>query len=232
MAYMNTHSNLDFSTLLASSVHDMKNSVTMLLLNVQDLLAQTSSETEPQKAQLSKLEYEATRINNDLIQLLTLYRLDEKSLAANIDECPVIELIAEQLVRNESLLAYKNIVINLNCDESLHWYLDAELIGSVLNNLLVNAARYARSIINISVEDEGAYLHISIEDDGDGFPAQMLDKDPDNQHQHNRLVSSTQLGLLFAQRILDLHYSSGNRGYLSLSNGGIESGAKVELFIP
>ncbi len=231
MANMNTNSNLDFSTLLASSVHDMKNSVTMLLLNVQDLLAQSSSESEPQKAQLSKLEYEAARINNDLIQLLTLYRLDEKTLAANIDEFPVIELIAEQLVRNESLLAYKNIVINLNCDESLHWYLDAELIGSVLNNLLVNASRYAKSKINISVEDEGAYLHISIEDDGDGFPAQMLDKNPDN-HNNNRLISSTQLGLLFAQRILDLHYSSGNRGYLSLSNGGIDSGAKVELFIP
>jgi signal transduction histidine kinase len=229
---MNTNSNLGFSTLLASSVHDMKNSVTMLLLNVQDLLAELSPETETQKKQLSKLEYEATRINNDLIQLLTLYKLDEKTLSADIDEFSVIELIAEQLVRNESLLAYKNIVINLDCDENLHWYLDAELIGSVLNNLLVNAARYAKSRINIVVTQADAYLQISIEDDGDGFPAQMLAKDQTNEYISNRLISSTQLGLLFAERILALHSSGKNKGYLSLSNGGIQAGAKVELFIP
>jgi signal transduction histidine kinase len=229
---MNTNSNLGFSTLLASSVHDMKNSVTMLLLNVQDLLAELSPETETQKKQLSKLEYEATRINNDLIQLLTLYKLDEKTLAADIDEFSVIELIAEQLMRNESLLAYKNIVINLDCDENLHWYLDAELIGSVLNNLLVNAARYAKSRINIVVTQADAYLQISIEDDGDGFPAEMLDKDQTNEYISNRLISSTQLGLLFAERILALHSSGKNKGYLSLSNEGIQAGAKVELFIP
>lgn len=223
---------LDFSTLLASSIHDMKNSVTMLLLNVQELLAQSTMEASTQKSQLSKLEYEASRINNDLVQLLTLYRLDEKTLSASIDESSVPDLLGEQLIRNDTLFSYKAISVNLICDDNLHWYLDAELLGSVVNNLLVNAARYARSKIHISAVQRDGYLQIVIEDDGDGFPPQMLDEMPVNEYRDNRLISSTQLGLLFARRILALHSSGEKEGYLSLSNKGIQSGARVELFIP
>jgi signal transduction histidine kinase len=223
---------LNFSTVLASSIHDMKNSVTMLLLNVQELLVQTTAENAAQQSQLSKLEYEASRINNDLVQLLALYRLDEKTLSANIDESSVLDMIREQLIRNESLFSYKAISINLDCHEDLCWFLDAELLGSVINNLLVNAARYAKSRVRISVEQIDGYLQIVIEDDGNGFPAQMLDENHANEYGDNRLVSSTQLGLLFAKRILALHSAGEKQGYLCLSNKGIQAGARVELFIP
>jgi signal transduction histidine kinase len=224
---------ISFATLLASSVHDMKNSVSMLLLSLHNLLEESPPQNNEQKVQFSRLEYEATRINNDLIQLLTLYRMDEKSMAADIDEVQINDLLLEQSARNESLLNGKNISLTLDCDSGLTWYLDADLIGSVINNLLVNAARYARSQVKICASIIDDQLNISIEDDGEGFPEQMLTNlSADTDAPINRLVGSTRLGLLFAQKILALHRTENQEGYLLLTNQGINGGGKVELCIP
>lgn len=230
---MTNSSEIGFSTLLASSIHDMKNSVSMLLLSLHDMLEQSPPQNDEQKRHFSRLEYEATRINNDLIQLLTLYRMDEKSIAADIDETSIRDLLLEQFARNESLLRGKNIGLHLECNETLRWYLDAELIGSVINNLLVNAARYARSQVKICASIIDGQLKIDVSDDGAGFPEQMLTNSSAEMDQPaNRLVGSTQLGLLFAQKILALHRSGNREGHLCLTNQGINAGARLELYIP
>jgi len=226
-------SGINFSTLLASSIHDMKNSVGMLLLSLHNVVEQSPPQNDQQKAQFSQLEYEATRINNDLIQLLVLYRMDEKSLAADIDETYIHELLLEQFARNESLLKGKNINLTIDCDAGLRWYLDADLIGSVINNLLVNAARYAHSQVKICASVVDGQLKIDILDDGAGFPEQMLTGQiQEAEVSMNRLMSSTCLGLLFAQKILALHQAQNKEGCLVLTNQGISGGAKLELYIP
>jgi K+-sensing histidine kinase KdpD len=230
---MANSSRIGFSTLLASSIHDMKNSVSMLLISLHDILEQSSLHNDDQKRQFARLEYEATRINNDLIQLLTLYRMDEQSIAADIDETLVKDLLLDQLARNETLFAGKNISLKLDCDDKLVWYLDGELIGSVINNLLVNAARYAQHQVKICAKIHEGQLCIEISDDGEGFPEQMLTNSVmESIETTNKLIGSTRLGLLFAQKILALHKSGTREGYLVLSNQGIDAGAKLELFIP
>lgn len=226
-------SKIDFSTLLASSIHDMKNSVSLLLLSLHDLVAGSPPENELQKKQFASLEYEATRINTDLIQLLTLYRMGEQSISADIDETSIRDLLLDQLARNESLLMGKNISVDLECEADLIWYLDAELIGSVINNLLVNSSRYARNKVKISATVIDGKLCIRVSDDGAGFPESMLTgQSTDTNDSTSRLIGSTKLGLMFAQKILALHSSKGKEGYLVLANRGINGGARIELYLP
>lgn len=222
---------IDFSTLLASSVHDMKNSITLLLLSVQELLEKTSAKTPEERQHLSRLEYEARRINNDLIQLLTLYRLDEKTIGINPDEIFILDLLNEQVARNESLFNYRNVKLQINCEPNLKWYLDGELIGSVINNLLVNAARYAKYQVSISAGVCAKYLQITIEDDGEGFPESMLRTSQDLVLEATSL-SGTRLGLLFARQILALHQKADSSGQLILNNREVNHGARIELRIP
>lgn len=226
--------NINFSTVLASSVHDMKNSVGMLIFSLQKLIEESSPQTAQQKAVFSQLEYEAARINNDLVQLLTLYRLDEKILSASVDEASVSEVLSDQIARNETLLANKGIEITLNCDEDLIGYFDAELIGSVVNNLLVNSARYARTQISMSAKVEAPYLVIDIEDDGAGFPEAMLTSSHEGEAEAGSIntLGATGLGLVFARKILSLHGSEQIKGYMDFSNDGINGGAKVRLYVP
>jgi signal transduction histidine kinase len=164
------------------------------------------------------------------VQLLTLYRLDERLIGVNQDETIVAYVLAEQMARNESLFRHRQIEVNLSCDDDLVWFLDSELIGSILNNLLGNAVRYARHQISIkALQDEG-YLSILIEDDGEGFPDDFLSNT--NEVPTLNSLSGTQLGLFFAKRILSLHQVKDHKGELRLSNKTLGSGARVELRIP
>ena len=70
----------DFSMIIASAVHDMKNSLSMLLHSV-DQMCDDLPEDWQQKSSATTVKYEAERVNSYLVQLLGLYRLQNKLLS-------------------------------------------------------------------------------------------------------------------------------------------------------
>lgn len=224
--------NLDFSFVLASSVHDMKNSLGMLLSSLESMLEETPPQNPVQQKYFSTLGYEASRINGELVQLLALYRMQQDAMQLRVEEQFILDLIEDQVARNDVLLSTRGIELQVDCDPDLSWYLDSELIGGVLNNILVNGARYSRGHLQISARVERQMLCLSIADDGKGFPQAMLDA----PLQENAGVSfsngSTNLGLLFAHQVAGLHRARGQNGYIELSNGGVLEGGVFSLWLP
>lgn len=225
------HSPIDFSFVLASSVHDMKNSLGMLLSTLANMI-ENSPPTDPQQAKFfSTLEYEAARINGELVQLLALYRMDEKTLTMKIDEHHLLDVIEEQLARNDTLFKSRKIDVTLVCKNDLIWYFDDEMIGGVLNNLLVNCARYCRQKLQVSATIENGYLCIAVADDGSGYPEAML-INPSAQEGVSFSSGSTRLGLLFAHKVMELHKSKQGQGYLVIANQGPLGGGVLKLYLP
>lgn len=225
------HSPIDFSFVLASSVHDMKNSLGMLLSTLATMMEKSPPVDHQQAAFFSTLEYEAARINGELVQLLALYRMDEQTLAIKIDEHHVMDVVEEQLARNDTLFKTRNIEISLVCEDHLVWYFDDEMIGGVLNNVLVNCARYCRNHLQISAAIEGSYLCISVADDGSGYPESML-INPSVQEGISFSSGSTRLGLLFAHKVMELHSAKQGQGYLVIANNGPLGGGVLKLYLP
>lgn len=222
----------DFSFILASSVQDMKNSLGVLL----DSLASMREVFPPQDSQQAKtyavLEYETARINSELVQLLSLYSLQHENLLVQVDEHHVIDVVEEQLARNEMLFKSRDIRLTVDCDENLSWYFDGELIGGVINNLLVNCSRYCRKQVHVSVRKQENMLCISIADDGSGYPEAMLAAPGEVNADVLFLSGSPRPGLLFANRIANLHRSQGRHGYIRLENSGPLNGGVFRLFLP
>lgn len=223
---------LDFSLVLASSVHDMKNSLGMLLHTLGEVIEQSPPQDAAQARQFAVLQYETSRINSELVQLLALYRMQERRMLIDIDEQYVRDMLEEQVARNDMLFQTRDISIELDCDDDLVWYFDAELIGGVINNVLVNAARYTRSVIRISARIDSAGLLISIADNGSGYPPVMLDAPTQENAGISFSSGNTHLGLLFAQRVVQAHKSKGARGELALENGGDLGGGILHLRLP
>ena len=223
---------LDFSLVLASSVHDMKNSLGMLLNSLEVVIEDSiEKQDDTQKKHFSILQYEASRINSELIQLLTIYRLQNKNLPINIDENYIYETFEDQLARNDMLFKTKGIDVEIDCDPDMAWFYDNELLGNVIHNVLINAARYAREKIILSAEVIDQQLQVTIEDDGNGFPAFMLEADPlaeDVKHSSN----STQLGLFFAAKIASFHQQNLRNGRIKLSNDGQLNGGVFSIYLP
>src|SRR5690606_19162987 len=121
------------------------------------------------------LQYEAARVNNDLVQLLGLYKLQNRQLPLRVDEQFVHDFLDEQIARYVLLFSNRGISCELNCAADLIGYFDDELVAGIVNNILANAIRYTRSKIQVEAHQVDGYLVISVNDDGTGFPARMLD---------------------------------------------------------
>lgn len=226
-------STIDFSTVLASSVHDMKNSVGMLLASLESLIEDTPPKNEEESRRFTVLQYEASRINGELIQLLTLYRMQSKVLPVRIDQHYVIDVLEDQMARNHLLVETGDIAMELQCDDNLNWYYDLDLIGSVVHNVIVNCVRYTKSRIRISAQQENEYLRITVADDGPGYPDHMLKK-PTSLLDELADVNDggTHLGLYFAEKIAGMHRQQDKQGYVKLENGGELGGGIFSLYIP
>ncbi len=222
---------IDFSFVLASSVHDMKNSLGMLLNTLSAMMVSSPPKDAEQAHFFSVLEYEAARINGELVQLLSLYRMDENTMSVVIDEHHVIDIIDDQIARNDTLLKSRHIDVQVECEHDLVWYFDSELISGVLNNLIVNCARYSRKQLLVSAAEENGYLCITIADDGQGYPDNML-MGSIPQAPVSFSSGNTRLGLLFTRKVLELHKSKNRYGYMTIANDGPLGGGELKLYLP
>ncbi|UTA46512.1 HAMP domain-containing histidine kinase [Simiduia sp. 21SJ11W-1] len=221
----------DFSFMLASSVHDMKNSLGMLLNTLDETMREMPPKTPVQQSRYATLQYEASRINGELIQLLSLYRMNLQAMPVHVEENYVRDVLDEQLARNDMLFVSRHLNVELACDENLLWYFDSELVSGVVHNVLVNCARYTRSKLCVKAwVDEGLYIEVA--DDGQGYPQAMLSQPIDLNAGVSFESGSTNLGLYFAQTVARLHKTKAATGRISLANGGALGGGIFTLFLP
>ncbi len=220
---------LDFSAILASSIHDMKNSLGMVLSSLDEIVDQRREECQCTAEQVAQLQYEAKRVNDNLVQLLTLYRIQERRYRPHIDEYLVAEFLEEVYLLNLPLLQHRHVAMEIDCDPGLTWYFDRELIIGVINNVTHNALRYTHDRLRMVAREEGAYLHLYIEDNGGGFPAAMT------QETHSELdfqSGRTGLGLYFCSLVASMHENGEREGRIELDNGSSLGGARFSLWLP
>lgn len=223
---------IDFSTVLAAAVHDMKNSLNLLVQSVEHIANSLPDDMQETKQQIVDLHYEASRMNTGLVQILSLYRANRNSLPVLIDQSFVNDLIDDIISANQLYASQKHIDIEVDCCEDLAWYLDADLVYLLVNDVLINALRYGTSRIKVSALQDDENLVIRVEDDGKGYPDFMLVKDDAKPSDFNVTQGRTGLGLYFAHLIASAHARNGKHGKISLSNGGSLGGSVFEVKIP
>jgi signal transduction histidine kinase len=223
----------EFSLLLASSVHDMKNSLGMLLMSLDELTTDMVDMNDVQRRQFAILQGEASRIRNDLVYLLGLYRMQENDLGVSVDEVFVDDFIDQQIAQNELLFNMRNIHVTVQCEKGLTGFFDEELVAGILNNVLVNAARYTRNQIDVAAYADAGWLCIDITDDGAGFPQDMIEQSRDLSGTIDFKTGSTNLGLLFAGKIAALHKANdGRTGSIQISNKSVNGQGCFRLRLP
>lgn len=225
-------SGLDIATVIASTVHDMKNSLALLGQAHTRWLAQLPAELQG-GAERGVIEYEAARLNGMLVQLLGLYKLEVNQLPLFPAHHELDDFIGAQLARHQEILDSRGIVARGEVEAfDLMGFFDQELVGSVLGNVIANSIRYARSALLIAAREQDGGVLISVNDDGTGYPQAMLEQQGDYVLGLNQSSGSTGLGLYFAARIAELHERDGVRGHIELVNGGALGGGEFRIYLP
>ncbi|POA16988.1 histidine kinase [Pseudomonas sp. FW300-N1A1] len=223
---------LDFSTVIASTVHDMKNSLAVLMQAHGQWLARLP-EAQQQSGEQGVIDFEFAHLNGMLVQLLGLYKLGVNQLPLRPDYHELDDFIEAQLAAHQEVFKSRGILVTFEVDPlSPLGFFDRELIGTVLANGINNAIRYARSSLLISVGEETGQLVLTINDDGEGYPIRMLERQADYVQGINPASGSTGLGLYFAARIARLHQRNGVQGRTEISNGGPLGGGLFSLYLP
>ncbi|MFE8073074.1 HAMP domain-containing sensor histidine kinase [Marinobacteraceae bacterium S3BR75-40.1] len=219
----------DFSMVIASAVHDMKNSLGMMLHSLEELREEWTESSDSDR--FSVLQYEAQRVHGDLVQLLGLYHLQQKTLSVHTEEYFLPDFLDEQLARHEPLLAGRGIAADFQA-EDVAGYFDHDLVAGVLNNTLNNAIRYTHKRIRLTGRAEDGYTVLSVEDDGRGYPQQMLDAPETIETKIDFSTGSTSLGLYFAARVARMHTEGDREGRIKMRNGGELGGGIFEIWLP
>lgn len=221
---------IDFSTLLAVSVHDMKNSLGLLVQQLEDVSSKVAN-TEAQR-ELAHMHYEAQRINTNLVQLLALYR-QQDNLQIESEQTYLDELLEELVMNNRFYSKSRAIDVIIEVTDDIFFFGDRGLITQVLNDVFINAMRYTadKLIINAKrVADRGC--SITIEDNGPGYPDSLLVLNDLQPRYLDMEGSRTGLGLYFARLIAEAHEYKGQQGYIKLENSSSLGGSRFTLFLP
>lgn len=224
---------MEFADVLASSIHDIKNSLGVILTHLDDLLNNPKNQLAD-RHQASLLQHEAQRANNNLIQLLTLYKLGDDQLVVRVGEHNLEEFLEEVIADNLAVCRAMNLDLTYQCDPDLSGFFDSDLIRSVLDSTIGNARRYARERILLSAASEDGWLVLRVEDDGGGFPPSLIRAygEGATSRQEGAEPGRTQLGLYFADMIAQAHQSGGRSGRLRLENAHALPGSCLELWLP
>ncbi|OOZ38724.1 hypothetical protein BOW53_14465 [Solemya pervernicosa gill symbiont] len=223
---------LDFSAVLMSSVHDIKNSLGMVLNSLDETAALEPDEDSPLTEQLKRLRYETKRVNNDLVQLLSLYKANNNNFSANRDYLDVDDFFDELQIEYRPLLTYNKIELTTECQAGLSWFFDRGLLAGVINNVLNNEVLYGRDQVVLSAAEEDGQLVVRIDDNGPGYPQQMLSRSEARMGETDMISGSTGLGLYFSMLVANAHQNGERKGTIKISNGGSLGGGCFAIYLP
>jgi K+-sensing histidine kinase KdpD len=218
----------DLNTMIMSVVHDSKNSLLLSSSTLECVIPLLPTELQNK---LNKVQTEISAVNQSLMRMLTLYKMQTDIFSLNRDQYNVYDFLEEISIINGSLFVSNERHIDIDCDEDINWFIDYDLLSNAINTVLNNTIRYAKKNILLKATIEDNLLVIKIIDDGDGYPDNMIKSKEKIKTQVDFKMSHSGLGLFFAETIAKLHDNKGRNGFTKITNLA-SGGGCFTLFLP
>ncbi len=159
-------------TLLTALSHDMRTPLTVILGAANVLTDSQIPLTETQSGQLlESIQAETTYLSQATENILTLVKLDAGASSLQLDWQSPQDVIQHVVSRYQRRSPPEALQVNVS-DEEVLVRMDAVLVAHALANLIDNAIcwRSPVSAIEVILSIHDAWLHISVLNQGPGFP--------------------------------------------------------------
>lgn len=164
---------------LATLSHDLRTPLTGIVAGSQGLGSDLRRKGLFEEATRAEAILEESRRMADLVtNLLELSRLQSGGVLLRCDWNDAEELFGSALGQRRSILSDRTVEIRIPPDLPLFWC-DGLLVERVMVNLLDNAARHTPSgtPLRLWATTGKAKLHLGLDDEGPGFPAEQTVRD-------------------------------------------------------
>ncbi|WP_282629709.1 PAS domain-containing sensor histidine kinase [Empedobacter sedimenti] len=209
---------------LGIASHELKTPLTSLKLYAQFIERNLKKANDIDNAGLAKkMELQINKLENLIIDLLDLTRIQNNKMQLNITKFNLVDLISELIEEQQLSVDHKLIVTQMNCCDV---FADKDRISQVVINLISNAVKYSPDSdkVEISVKRVDNKAQVCVRDFGIGIPENKLSKIFDQyvrvENGFENVISGLGLGLYISSEIIK---KSGGEIYaLSKNNEGSE----------
>lgn len=203
----------------AAFSHDLRNPITVLK-GTAALLRQNPADGQA----VDRLERYTLRIEQYVEAMSGIQRLEQ--LPVQIREYSYVLLRAE--LEDTARVLAGTLELSISAPARGAVQLDHGLFLTVAENLIGNAARFARSKLVILLEPKERFLHLSVADDGPGYPAALIENGPKPFEKINEASPHFGMGLYSSRILCQKH--GGTLTLENAKNGGATARASFRIY--
>ena len=215
------HELLSLGGQAAAAAHSLGTPLSTIKIISQDLAKQLENNEEFKK-DIELLNSQVERCN-EILKRLSLNPVEEDDF---IDKDLTVREYLSEIISSFREISNKNFVFNFDQDSNPKKITKSIEIVYGLRNFIGNANKFSRDKIFINLKSDSETTEIIIEDDGDGYPRDILPKigEPYLKTNNSEEKSKTGLGLglFIGKTLLEKNFAS-----LNFRNSKTRSGAEV-----
>ena len=215
------HELLSLGGQAAAAAHSLGTPLSTIKIITQDLAKQLENNEEFKK-DIELLNSQVERCN-EILKRLSLNPVEEDDF---IDKDLTVREYLSEIISSFREISNKNFVFNFDQDSNPKKITKSIEIVYGLRNFIGNANKFSRDKIFINLKSDSETTEIIIEDDGDGYPRDILPKIGEPYLKTSNLVEKSKrgvgLGLFIGKTLLEKNFAS-----LNFKNSKTRSGAEV-----
>ena len=217
------HEMLSLGGQAAAAAHSLGTPLSTIKIISQELKQQLKD----RKELISDIELLSSQVErcNQILKRLSLNPIEEDDF---IDEDLNFKKYINQIVNSFEETSNKKFILNFDQDSNPRKIPKSIEIIYGLRNFIGNANKFAKEKIFITLKSNNEYTEITIEDDGEGYPGEILSKigEPYLRSLKNKDKSQSGLGLgiFIGKNLLEKNFAS-----LNCQNSKTRTGAEVNI---
>ena len=219
----NEHEMLSLGGQAAAAAHSLGTPLSTIKIITQEL----SKQLKGQKDVMQDIELLSSQVErcNEILKKLSLNPNEEDDF---IDEDLSMRDYLKEIIMSFREASKKNFILNLNQDLNSKRITKSIEIVYGLRNFIGNANKFCKNKVFISLKSNSEFTIVVIEDDGDGYPGDILSKIGEPYLSSNKDLNKEKkglgLGLFIGKTLLEKNFASVN-----CSNSETRSGAEVVI---
>ncbi len=217
------HELLSLGGQAAAAAHSLGTPLSTITIIAHDLMKQFKGQKDIEK-DIELLNSQVNRCN-EILKRLTLNPVEEDEF---IDNDISIRDYLSEIISSFKEISKKDFVFNFDQDSNPKKISKSIEIVYGLRNFLGNANKFAKNTIFINLKSDSEMTEITIEDDGDGYPRDIISKIGEpylkSNYSKDKSKEGLGLGLFIGKTLLEKNFASVN-----CRNSKTRSGAEVNI---
>ena len=215
------HELLSLGGQAAAAAHSLGTPLSTIKIITQDLIKQFKGQKDIEK----DIELLASQVErcNEILKRLTLNPVEEDDF---IDKDLTIRDYLLEIISSFKEISQKKFIFNYDQDSNTRKITKSIEIVYGLRNFIGNANKFSKNTVYINLKSDSEITEVIIEDDGNGYPRDVLSKigEPylSTNYPQEKSQTGLGLGLFIGKTLLEKNFAS-----INCRNSKTRSGAEV-----